>query len=182
MYELIQNTTQQKELKKWISNDTEPQQTVQANEDIFNAEDITKEPSQDPIYTTAIQELDLSMEDDCEDGIDMEAILAKVKQQLKKKEAPPPRASADIQVTFTDRGAIPTSVARESEDIKWRARIAQMTAEYNRKNAKAVEEDTKHYTDWMWKDKAEEWYKQGNLESAVNAYSQALALNPSMIE
>jgi hypothetical protein len=62
--------------------------------------------------------LDIDLDDDCEDGLDMTEIMNKVNSQLNRtvKKLPSPRKSTSIQIKFTDRGPIPTTVARESED------------------------------------------------------------------
>jgi hypothetical protein len=56
-----------------------------------------------------------------ESELDMQDIMDRVYLQTSDKksstsEPPPPRAFREIQVEFTDRGALPTKVARKSED------------------------------------------------------------------
>ena len=131
----------EQELAGWSQN----QHAVQVKEEViatkvvhstevFSEEDITKEVQERvPSKQYTEEDLDLDMEDDCEDGIDMEEIMAKVKKQFVKKEMPPPRQSSSISVQFTDRGPLPSQVARESEDTKWMARIQEMKSQHKKK-------------------------------------------------
>ncbi|KAJ3300077.1 Dynein assembly factor 4, axonemal [Borealophlyctis nickersoniae] len=118
-------------------------------------------------------------DDDDEAGLDMEAIRAKVRAQMKEKSRPPPRASgAEIEITFTSRGLIPTKTARESEDVKWQARITQAQEAHRKKtnaDARGIEETSPIFL----KDKGNAFYKSGNYAAAVNAYTAALEIDPA---
>ncbi|KAJ3052827.1 Dynein assembly factor 4, axonemal [Rhizophlyctis rosea] len=116
---------------------------------------------------------------DDEKGIDMEAIRAKVQEQLQGKSRPPPRAAnAEIEITFTSRGLIPTKTARESEDAKWQAKISQAQAAHkaqqDKSDAKGIEEENPVFL----KDKGNDFYRKGNFPAAINAYTAALQLDP----
>ncbi|KAJ3185845.1 Dynein assembly factor 4, axonemal [Gaertneriomyces sp. JEL0708] len=133
--------------------------------------------------TNAGDSLDVE-EDDDESGIDMDAIRAKVQAQLQAnvRTLPPPRESGDISITFTSRGLIPTKTARESEDVKWRSRIKAAQDDYQRKtrnpdDERGIEESSPLFL----KDKGNGFYKAGNFEAAVNAYTAALDLDPSNV-
>ena len=87
-------------------------------DDSYGVSPSSNEAKQEPVQEQPPLELDL--EDDCEDGIDMEAIMAKVNSQLKRNvvKKPEPRQGGTIEISFTSRGNLPTAVARESEDGK----------------------------------------------------------------
>ncbi|KAI8833641.1 hypothetical protein BJ741DRAFT_690868 [Chytriomyces cf. hyalinus JEL632] len=121
-------------------------------------------------------------EESDDDGIDMEAIKAKVRKEMDKLKGskPQPRETGTINFTFTSRGLIPTSTARESEDVKWVHRINQ-----------AYEKDAKSRRDNLFdplsvdeknpiflKDKGNAFFKTGNYQGAINAYTAALDLDP----
>ncbi|KAI9003562.1 hypothetical protein BC832DRAFT_82661 [Gaertneriomyces semiglobifer] len=128
--------------------------------------------------------LDVEEEEDDESGIDMDAIRAKVQAQLQAnvRTLPPPRASGDICITFTSRGLIPTKTARESEDVKWRSRIKAAQDDYqhktrNTEDDRSIEESSPLFL----KDKGNGFYKAGNFQAAVNAYTAALDLDPTNV-
>ncbi|KAI8827588.1 hypothetical protein BJ741DRAFT_629778 [Chytriomyces cf. hyalinus JEL632] len=121
-------------------------------------------------------------EESDDDDIDMEAIKAKVRKEMDKLKGskPQPRETGTINFTFTSRGLIPTSTARESEDVKWVHRINQ-----------AYEKDAKSRRDNLFdplsvdeknpiflKDKGNAFFKTGNYQGAINAYTAALDLDP----
>ncbi|KAL5038086.1 hypothetical protein RTP6_005435 [Batrachochytrium dendrobatidis] len=115
-----------------------------------------------------------------DDDIDVEAIRAKVRAQLKARVQPPPRACQDIQVKFTPRGHIPTNTARETEDEKWRIRIKLAEALQKSKTNQACEsnQQSDDSNSAFLKDKGIEFFKQGNIESALNAFTAAIDLDP----
>ncbi|KAJ1565325.1 Dynein assembly factor 4, axonemal, partial [Cladochytrium tenue] len=121
---------------------------------------------------------------------ELRAIKAKVQRQLKMKglvaAAPrrPPRESASVPVFFTDRGALPTAVARETEDAKWKVRIGEawLRDAAERKAAAASDEPFKlaEKNPIFLKDKGNAFLRRGDLDSAINAYTAALALEDSL--
>ncbi|KAJ8323797.1 hypothetical protein O5D80_007682 [Batrachochytrium dendrobatidis] len=119
-------------------------------------------------------------EESADDDIDVEAIRAKVRAQLKARVQPPPRACQDIQVKFTPRGHIPTNTARETEDEKWRIRIKLAEALQKSKTNQACEsnQQSDDRNSAFLKDKGIEFFKQGNIESALNAFTAAIDLDP----
>ncbi|XJO77113.1 hypothetical protein BDV3_001741 [Batrachochytrium dendrobatidis] len=119
-------------------------------------------------------------EESADDDIDVEAIRAKVRAQLKARVQPPPRACQDIQVKFTPRGHIPTNTARETEDEKWRIRIKLAEALQKSKTNQACEsnQQSDDSNSAFLKDKGIEFFKQGNIESALNAFTAAIDLDP----
>ena len=138
-------------------------------------------------------------EDD--DDIDIEAIRAKVKTQLdgkpmhtmkqqilkltctkiaeRKETCPVPREAQDIKVQFTPRGFIPTNTARETEDEKWRMRIkiSQEMHKLKQKQTSSLTQDGDETNPLVLKDKGNVFFGQGNYESAVEAYSEAIRLD-----
>ncbi|KAI8921476.1 hypothetical protein BC831DRAFT_476918 [Entophlyctis helioformis] len=123
---------------------------------------------------------------DGDDDIDMEAIRAKVRAQLKIRTRPSPRACQDIGVSFTARGSIPTHTARETEDDKWRLRIRLMEELHRVKQAaesagkSATEDETKpdEQNPAFLKDKGAQFYQMGNMQAAIHAYTSAINLDP----
>ncbi|KAJ3346613.1 Dynein assembly factor 4, axonemal [Kappamyces sp. JEL0680] len=131
-----------------------------------------------------------------DDDVDLDAIRAAVKQQLKLPEHAPPRRSntATVKVTFTGRGSIPTQTARETEDgtasvlilAKWMTRIKiakAMNALKGGQVAKEIEETGQSGTAPNLtlareaREKGTSFFKLGNFESAINAFTQALAID-----
>ncbi|TPX62271.1 hypothetical protein PhCBS80983_g00575 [Powellomyces hirtus] len=146
----------------------------------------TKEPGAKPIsipksnVPNAAEANEANSDD--EEGLDMESIRAKVRSQLAPRTIPPPRASnAEITIKFTSRGLIPTKTARESEDAKWHTRIKAMQDDHVRKTNPTADDDrTFEETNPMFlKDKGNGFYKAGNYEAAVNAYTAALESDPA---
>jgi tetratricopeptide (TPR) repeat protein len=86
----------------------------------------------------------------------------------------------DISVTFTSRGLIPTSTARESEDSKWKLKIQQML-EINRRKKELKDATLDEQHPEYLKEKGNQFFKNGNYESALNAYTAALELDPSNV-
>ncbi|KAJ3397413.1 hypothetical protein HDU80_009562, partial [Chytriomyces hyalinus] len=77
---------------------------------------VEEETNESNTRKASIEESIEESEDD--DDIDMEAIKAKVRKEMDKLKGskPQPRETGTINFTFTSRGLIPTSTARESED------------------------------------------------------------------
>ncbi|KAJ3224784.1 Dynein assembly factor 4, axonemal [Clydaea vesicula] len=133
--------------------------------------------------------LDLENVNIDESILDMDNILLKVKKQLEKKpekKLPPPRGkNVEITFKFTDRGPLPTKVARESEDAKWHARIEEAKLKSIQKQNKPKkilnEENLADNNVMLLKDKAKLLIKQENLEGALNVYTQILDINQTDI-
>ncbi|KAI8822538.1 uncharacterized protein EV422DRAFT_524364 [Fimicolochytrium jonesii] len=148
---------------------------------------VAQEPENTITHASYIQEVNDSEED--EDGLDMEEIRAKVRKQLQPKSVPPPRdVDREIIISFTSRGLKPTKTARESEDVKWETRIKAMQDEHELKQkaiaAKAAETDANGIDETnpiFLKDKGNAFYRTGNFEAAINAYSAALKLDPDSL-
>ncbi|KAJ3044803.1 Dynein assembly factor 4, axonemal [Rhizophlyctis rosea] len=154
---------------------------------IFADDDLADEAMDNSYVPSGITEIGDEDEVDDEDvddeaGIDMEAIRAKVREQMQGKARPPPRATnAEIEITFTSRGLIPTKTARESEDAKWRVKIADAQAAYDRKQKKSDARNIEEQNPVFLKDKGNDFYRKGNFAAAVNAYTAALDLDPENI-
>ncbi|KAI9355970.1 hypothetical protein DFJ73DRAFT_824128 [Zopfochytrium polystomum] len=116
---------------------------------------------------------------------EMAMLKQKVERQMKAKFKsqirPPPRQSANIVVTFTDRGALPTPVARESEDAKWKVRINEAYVKDAQTRSALVEEplDLNEKNPIFLKDKGNAFLKRGDFQGAINAYTAALDLDDS---
>ncbi|KAI8589620.1 hypothetical protein BDZ88DRAFT_417453 [Geranomyces variabilis] len=122
-------------------------------------------------------------DDNDEEGLDMASIRAKVRTQTAQaRTLPPPRAAErEITIRFTSRGLKPTKTARESEDAKWDTRIKAMQDDHARKTATTADDDARgpeESNPLFLKDKGNTFYRSGNFESAVNAYTAALDLDP----
>ncbi|KAJ3147002.1 Dynein assembly factor 4, axonemal [Geranomyces michiganensis] len=125
----------------------------------------------------------LEEDDNDEAGLDMASIFTKVRSQTAQaRKVPPPRAvEREITIRFTSRGLKPTKTARESEDAKWDTRIKAMQDDHARKTAPSANEDARgpeESNPLFLKDKGNVFYRSGNFESAVNAYTAALDLDP----
>jgi tetratricopeptide (TPR) repeat protein len=136
---------------------------------------------------------------DCESGLDMNSILAKVQQQMNAYcntfhrihhdvalQAPEIRPSTEIIVEFTSRKNMLSTVARETEDAKYLATLNAMKQQAAAREVKgrielSPEDDLPNLTPDLLKQKGDQWFAQGNFESAVNAYSTALGKDPSQL-
>ncbi|KAJ1342078.1 hypothetical protein BSLG_003395 [Batrachochytrium salamandrivorans] len=147
--------------------------TVRTDSAIFSTVDHVQ-------HTSTLDDLNASVSDVEDEDIDVEAIRDRVRKTLKARVEPPPRPSQDITVTFTRRGHIPTSTARETEDEKWLLRIKLAEALHKSKkrneNQSQIQEDDNNPA--FLKDKGSVFFKQGNLESAFNAFTSAIDLDP----
>ncbi|TPX50745.1 hypothetical protein CcCBS67573_g10070 [Chytriomyces confervae] len=151
---------------------------------------VEEETNESNTHKTSVEESIEESEDD--DDIDMEAIKAKVRKEMDKLNGskPQPRETGTINFNFTSRGLIPTSTARESEDVKWVHRINQAyekDAKSRRDNLfdpLSVDEknpesmNSTGMTAIFLKDKGNAFFKTGNYQGAVNAYTAALDLDP----
>eukprot|EP00842_Homolaphlyctis_polyrhiza_P003918 jgi/Hompol1/4527/HPOL_000940-RA len=205
-------------------------ESLRVDSAIFGPEDIVamdlEQPSSDDLDSPT-NTVSLLREND-DDGIDVDAIRARVRAQLQKSKqstpsyfqycflhplsfaktplfmikcnlsdslcmgyllrqnvenkaqeaVPQPRSSQDISVTFTPRGFIPTNTARETEDEKWRLRIKlaeEVKKAQDQKSKIATgNDDSKERHPAFLKDRGVQFFKQGNLQAAVNAFTGAI--------
>jgi tetratricopeptide (TPR) repeat protein len=119
-------------------------------------------------------------EESSDDDIDVEAIRAKIKAQFAPQPLPPPRASntTAVEVSFTSRGAIPTNTARETEDQKWLTRIKLAKALHAR-SGKATKESLDSNEAKLLKQKGIEFFRLGNFESAIHAFTDSIKHDPT---
>lgn len=94
----------------------------------------------------------------------------------KKRKPPPPRTGGTIQVHFTPR-AFPTA-ARESKEEEEQAWLAKMAAARRIKNEGNEAGSINERNPEFLKDKGVELFKARNYEGAINAFTEALKLNP----
>jgi hypothetical protein len=135
------------------------------------------------ISSSADEELDFILheeEESSDDDIDVEAIRARIKAQLAPQPLPPPRAknTTAVEVSFTSRGAIPTNTARETEDQKWLTRIKLAKALHAR-SGKATKESIDSNEAKLLKQKGIEFFRLGNYESAVHAFTDSIKHDPT---
>lgn len=93
---------------------------------------------------------------------------------------PPPRKGGNIQVRFTPR-VFPTA-ARESkalEEQEWLTKMAAARKISTPKDKDSAETINERNPEFL-KDKGVEFFKNGNYEAAINAFSEAIKLNPSL--
>lgn len=100
-------------------------------------------------------------------------------EHLKKTRAPSPRKSGSIQVHFTPR-AFPTAAreSRAAEEQEWLAK--QAAARRITQPAKGSEEDVNERNPEFLKDRGNNFFRAKNYEAAVNVFSEAVSLNPSL--
>ena len=109
--------------------------------------------------------------------IDEKGIWKVSKSSISK---PPPRKGGNIQVRFTPR-VFPTA-ARESkalEEQEWLTKMAAARKISTTKDKDSAETINERNPEFL-KDKGVEFFKSGNYEAAVNAFSEAIKLNPSL--
>ncbi|KAI8805838.1 hypothetical protein BJ742DRAFT_396818 [Cladochytrium replicatum] len=121
--------------------------------------------------------------EDEEDGLTPEElafIQAKVVRAMKPEGRPPPpiRESREIEVGFTSRLPIPTSVARESEDEKWRARIDHFRAAAAQAPPPDPDNVPTQDADTLLS-LFNKFYSLENYQAALNALNSAYSLAPS---
>ncbi|KAI8613830.1 hypothetical protein BC830DRAFT_1169924 [Chytriomyces sp. MP71] len=189
-----------------ITSPTETAETARTDSAIFDANDDIYFVQAVVELTQACDEPSFHDESDDDDELDMDAIRAKVRKQMDKMRdsTPQPRGSGTINFKFTSRGLIPTSTARESEDVKWVHRINQ-AFENDAKSRSgqlqdplSVDEKNREFQSFsanshaeiqfclagpaiFLKDKGNSFFKTGNFESAVNAFTAALRLDAGML-
>ncbi len=91
---------------------------------------------------------------------------------------PPPRKGGSIQVTFTPR-VFPTA-ARESKEAEEQEYLAKMATARRIKPPENADESINERNPEFLKDKGVEFFKAGNHEAAVNAFSEGIQLNPNL--
>ena len=101
------------------------------------------------------------------------------KSNSSKPKPPPPRQGGSIQVRFTPR-MFPTA-ARESKEQEEQEWLTKMAAARKISTPKDSEGETiNERNPEFLKDKGVEFFKNGDYEAAVNAFSQAIKLNPNL--
>ncbi len=103
---------------------------------------------------------------------------SKNEKGLKKHKPPPPRSGGNIQVRFTPR-AFPTA-ARESKEEEEQAWLTKMAAARQIKTEGKEGGSINERNPEFLKDKGIELFKVGNYEGAINAFTEALKLNPAL--
>lgn len=101
----------------------------------------------------------------------------KEKRPSNYKPKPSPRKGGSIQVRFTPR--MFPSAARESkehEEQEWLAKMAAARKISTPKDTDSINECNPEFL----KDKGVGFFKSGNYEAAINAFSEAIKLNPSL--
>ncbi|KAJ3276207.1 Dynein assembly factor 4, axonemal [Terramyces sp. JEL0728] len=112
--------------------------------------------------------------------IDVEAIRASVRAKLYNDDTPAPRCATTttVSLSFSSRGPIPTTTARETEDEKWMTRIKLIKAMHARNEENKTAEIKEGETSETLKTKGDNQFKLGNFDGAINAYDDSLTLDP----
>ena len=107
-------------------------------------------------------------------------ISGEIWKEKKSDALPPPRKSGSIQIRFTPRAF--TTAARESKEAEEQEWLAKMAAARRIKPPKSKEEnaDINERNPEFLKDKGVEFFRAGNYEAAINAFSEAIELNPGL--
>lgn len=154
----LQRWREEKKMKQAQEKEKEVQQQKKKVMTEEKAQQLKKSSTQDKVSTAAIWTTEESS-----------------KQQ--KKSPPPPRARGSIPVRFTPR-AFPTA-ARESkaeEEQEWLAKQAAA----RRISRGHGDEDPNERNPEFLKDRGVNFFKAKNYEAAVNVFSEAILLNPSL--
>lgn len=101
---------------------------------------------------------------------------SKSEKSAKKRKPPPPRSSGSIQVHFTPRAF--ATAARESKEEEEQAWLTKMAAARRIKTDDKGDESINERNPELLKDKGVALFKAGNYNGAVNAFTEALKLNP----
>ena len=96
----------------------------------------------------------------------------------KKHKPPPPRTGGNIQVHFTPR-VFPTA-ARESKHEEEQQWLTKMAAARRITPAKTEDGSINERNPEFLKDKGVAFFKAGNFEGAINAFTEGLKLNPHL--
>ena len=103
------------------------------------------------------------------------------KSSSTKPKPPPPRKGGNIEVRFTPR-MFPTAAreSKEQEEQEWLTKMAAARKiSTTPKNNSAGETINERNPEFL-KDKGVEFFKNGDYEAAVNAFSEAIKLNPGL--
>ena len=102
---------------------------------------------------------------------------SKSEKDSKKHKPPPPRTSGSIQVHFTPR-AFPTAAreSKEEEEQEWLTKMAAARKIKTDDKDGSINERNPEFL----KDKGVDFFKAGNFEGAINAFTEALKLNPRL--
>ena len=101
---------------------------------------------------------------------------SKSEKSVKKRKPPPPRSSGSIQVHFTPRAF--ATAARESKEEEEQAWLTKMAAARRIKTDDKGDESINERNPELLKDKGVALFKAENYDGAVNAFTEALKLNP----
>ncbi len=102
----------------------------------------------------------------------------KEKGRRSKAAVPPPRKGGSIQVTFTPR-VFPTA-ARESKEAEEQEYLAKMAAARRIKVPESKEATINERNPEFLKDKGVDFFRAGNYDAALNAFSEGIQLNPNL--
>lgn len=91
---------------------------------------------------------------------------------------PPPRTGGTIQIHFTPR-FFPTA-ARESKAVEEQEWLTKMAAARKIKPPDSKDESINERNPEFLKDKGIEFFKTGNYDAAINAFSEGIQLNPNL--
>ncbi len=103
------------------------------------------------------------------------------KEKQSKPSKPPLRHGGSIQVRFTPR-VFPTA-ARESKEVEeqeWLTKMADARRISSSKEKDAAGETINERNPEFLKDRGVEFFKKGDFEAAINIFSEAIKLNPSL--
>lgn len=100
--------------------------------------------------------------------------------KLPAPKPPPPRKGGSIQVRFTPR-VFPTAAreSKEQEEQEWLTKMAAARRISTPKDTGSGETINERNPEFL-KDKGVEFFKSGNYEAAINAFSEGIKLNPSL--
>lgn len=102
------------------------------------------------------------------------------KESKSSTSKPPPRKGGNIQVRFTPR-VFPTAAreSKEQEEQEWLTKMAAARKINKPKDTDSAETINERNPEFL-KDKGVEFFKSGNYEAAINAFSEAIKLNPNL--
>lgn len=114
------------------------------------------------------------------DSVREEKGIWKENKSANHKVKPAPRKGGSIQVRFTPR-VFPTAAreSKEQEEQEWLTKMAAARKISTPKDADSAETINERNPEFL-KDKGAEFFKSGNYEAAVNAFSEAIKLNPRL--
>ncbi|KAJ3315132.1 Dynein assembly factor 4, axonemal [Boothiomyces sp. JEL0838] len=188
------NEIREKEIQaKLDKQEMEGKQFIKEKNDsgFFTSEDYSSATKKNSIGTVIFTDEDMvvkntddldqmKLESDDDSDIDVEAIRASVRAKLYKDDSPAPRreGTTNVNISFSSRGPIPTTTARETEDEKWMTRIKLIKAMHARNEENKTAEIKEGETSETLKEKGDNQFKLGNFDGALNAYHDSLTLDP----